>query len=130
MYKITVKGEAKTDYSNPQELDGIDCQDEFTEYFGEDEQNLIDKGVKSGYMDFKFKDGKLWTVTTYSCNNKLTDIELEELKEYTTGQWSDGIGEGFEQNSCFEDEDGEEVFISPWFHGQVVSITQEELVEA
>jgi hypothetical protein len=26
MYKITIKGEAKTDYDNLSELDGVDCK--------------------------------------------------------------------------------------------------------
>lgn len=44
---------------------------------------------------------------------------LEELKDYTQGQWSDGIGEGFEQFS-YKEIDGEEIYISPWYHGQKI----------
>jgi len=150
-HKITVKGEAKTDYPHLEELDGIDCQDEFSEYFhkkhgNEDyQQSLIDKGVNSGYLKFEFSNNKLYSITEYKSPEKLTEKELEILKEYTQGQWSDGIGEGFEQHPCytaskpyqkynpdFDDyEDQEEadedldVYISPWFYGQIVIITQE-----
>lgn len=132
MYKITIKGEAKTDYENLEELDGIDCQDEFSEYFGkkygdrEEEQSLIDKGVSNGYMHFEFKDKKLWTITTYNSQQKLNKDELKILADYTQGQWSDGIGEGFEQNPCkYDGED--EIYISPWFSGQEVVVLQEKI---
>lgn len=135
-YKITVKGLAKTDHYDLSELDGIDCQDEFTEYFSkrykddDNEQALIDKKVHSGYMRFAYEKGDLWTITEYHCDEKLTEEELDILSEYTQGQWSDGIGEGFEQEPCFytQDEDGEdiEVYVSPWSYNQKVTITQEE----
>ncbi len=120
-YKITVKGEAQTDYKNLSELDGIDCQDKFSEYF--DDDSYVD-AVTGGYMRFEFEDGKLWTITEYNSNRELTPDELHNLEDYTTGQWSDGIGEGFEQSPCMEGDDGE-VYISPWFYGQKTTITQE-----
>ena len=135
-YKIIVKGIAKTDHYDLSELDGIDCQEEFTEYFQgkykdrENEQSLINKKVNNGYMHFSFENTNLWTITEYHCNEKLTNDELEILSEYTQGQWSDGIGEGFEQEPCLitEDEDGEEleVYISPWSYGQKIIIEQIE----
>lgn len=121
MYKITVKGEAKTDYKDLSELDGIDCQDCFSEYF---DKTSYSKDVTSGYMHFEYKEGKLWTITQYNSTRELTPEELEDLLSYTQGQWSDGIGEGFEQQPCFYDEDDEEVFISPWSPRQEVTITQ------
>lgn len=60
-------------------LDGIDCQDEFVEYMFEDFKHKLG----SGYMDFRFEDGKLWTYTVYSTTEDLTDEELKELGEYT-----------------------------------------------
>jgi hypothetical protein len=123
MYKIIVKGEAKTDYPNLEELHGIDCQDRFSEYF---DKCSYDKNVTGGYMNFRFEDGKLWTYTTYTSDRELTSDELDDLLEYTIGQWSDGIGEGFEQEACYYNED-DEVFISPWFYGQKVTIIQEKI---
>lgn len=128
-YKITIKGEAKTDYSNLQELDGIDCQDRFSEYFDRDWEGhpapSYTKVVTGGYMHFECIDDKLYAVTKYSSSRELTETELNELGSYTQGQWSDGIGEGFEQNPCYTGDDDEEVYISPWFHGQKLEIKQE-----
>lgn len=123
MYKITVKGEAKTSYPNLKELDGTDCQDEFTEYF--DDDFTFKDDVTSGYMDFRYENGKLYTYTEYNSSRELTTEELKKLEDYTTGQWSDGIGEGFEQFPCHEDSNGREVYISPWFYGQEVTTIQE-----
>ena len=122
MYKITIKGEAKTDYDNLSELDGVDCQDDFAEYFDSDFSFKDD--VESGYMYFSFENEKLWTITQYFSNRELSNEELEILSDYTQGQWSDGIGEGFEQQPCFYDDNEEEVYISPWDINQEVEITQ------
>lgn len=130
MYKITIKGEASTNYPNPKELDGVDCQDDFAEYsdFSDD--------LDSGYMCFKFEDGKLMTYTVYSARREFSKEELEQLGEETQGQWSDGIGEGFEQYPCYNtreeyyDEYGDltdEVYISPWKPGQELEIKQEQV---
>ena len=100
-------------------LDGVDCQDNFADYIDEE---LADK-IEDGYMDFKFEDGKLYTYTEYTTKENLTDEELTQLGKYTQGQWSDGIGEGFEQFPCTY-LDGEEVYVSPWYFGQVLEITQ------
>ncbi len=144
MYKITVKGKAKTDYPHLSELDGIDCQDEFTEYF--DSDFTFKHNVTSGYLRFeydKIKD-ELYSVTTYTSDRELSTKELDELLDYTSGQWSDGIGEEFEQHPCYYapkpyhnysqedmdkyddcDNDSLEVFISPWSYGQSITIKQE-----
>lgn len=104
MYKITVRGEAQTDYENLSELDGVDCQDCFSEYF---DDTTYSNDVTGGYMHFEYEDGKLWTVTNYNSNRELTQEELDDLEDYTTGQWSDGIGEGFEQEPCYYDDEEE-----------------------
>ena len=122
MYKITIKGEAFSDYENLSQLDGVDCQDDFAEYFGNDFS--FKDNIESGYMNFSFENGKLWTVTEYFSDRELSKDELEKLSSYTQGQWSDGIGEGFEQEPCFYDKDGEEVYVSPWKIGQVLETTQ------
>ena len=130
-YKIIVRGEADakigedwkriTNLKDLEKLNGIDCQDKFSDYF--DSDSTYKNSVTGGYMDFKFENKKLWTYTKYNSDRLLTDEELHDLLEYTQGQWSDGIGEGFEQNPCYEI-NGQEVFISPWFFGQEISIKQ------
>jgi hypothetical protein len=142
MYTITIKGEAKTRYPNLEELDGISCQDKFSEYF--DRDALYGNAVTGGYLKFVFENGKLFAVTTYDSTRELTAQELSELEDYTAGQWSDGIGEGFEQEPCYvatvpfnkydpkygdyenqADADADlDVFVSPWFYGQKTESTQ------
>lgn len=39
---------------------------------------------------------------TISCNKELTDDEKEQLKNYLSGQYTDGFGEGFEQRPINE----------------------------
>ena len=125
MGKVIIKALAGESYVGDQDikdrskLDGIDCQDEFVEWMHEDFKHKL----SSGYMDFRFQEGKLWTYTIYSTKEILTADELTRLGEYTQGQWSDGIGEGFEQFPCTY-LDGEEVYVSPWYYGQVLEITQ------
>jgi hypothetical protein len=136
MYKIIVKGPAgESNVSDRKKLDGIDCQDEFSEYFHEawniggkedrNQQNLIDKGVSGGYMRFEYEHNKLYVIVEYNSDEKLNDDEIEELKDYTQGQLSDGIGEGFEQQPVMYEND-KEIFISPWFRGQKLKVEQIE----
>ena len=126
MGKVIIKALAGDSYVGEEDiidrskLDGIDCQDEFVEYMHEDFKHKL----SSGYMDFRFQEDKLWTYTVYSTKEVLTEAELKRLGEYTQGQWSDGIGEGFEQFPCDHEPDGAEVYLSPWYHGQKLEIKQ------
>ena len=126
MGKVIIKALAGDSYVGDKDikdrskLDGIDCQDEFVEWMHEDFKHKL----SSGYMDFRFQEDKLWTYTIYSTKEILTADELTRLGEYTQGQWSDGIGEGFEQFPCSYEPDGAEVYLSPWYHGQKLEIKQ------
>lgn len=122
---ITLTGKAGTvrNCKDKSQLDGVDCQDNFSEYFDRDASYA--DCVKGGYMQFKYRNGELYTVVKYRSTRKLTEEELADLIDYTQGQLSDGIGEGFEQYPCYEDEDGKEVYVSPWYYGQVLTATQE-----
>lgn len=90
---------------------GVTCEDNFVDY--SDFSGALD----TGFMSFLFENGVLYTITTYTLlegeEETLTDEDIEYIKNETIGQWSDGIGEGFEQNAAcmFGDE---EVFISPY----------------
>lgn len=124
MYKVIVKGEASAsnedgvNYSGGElsKFDGLDCQDCFTDYMDNGDCSARDD-LSGGYLSFEYKDGKLWVITEYQSKRVLTDKELGEVKSYTQGQWSDGIGEGFEQFPCNSDED----YVSPWFRGQEIT---------
>lgn len=122
--KIRIIGE--TGEHNPDYIslfDGYEYSDsDFTDYLTDELEYLVTvKGLREGYMSFEVINGVLHTVTTYQYNAELHPSEIEELKEYTQGQWSDGIGEGFEQFSYFQTEDGEELFVSPWYFGQTLT---------
>ena len=126
MGKVIIKGLAgdsyvgEEDVTDRSKLHGIDCQDEFVEYMDGDFKHKLG----SGYMDFRFEDGKLWTYTVYTTKEILTDEELKELGEYSQDQLSDGIGEVFEQFPCRYESDGAEVYLSPWYYGQKLEIIQ------
>jgi len=120
--KITIKAlSGETNAENINILDGIDCQDDFVEYMDEEDYPFVSK-LEYGYMSFKVEDGKLYTITEYGLieGKTLSDEEIDKLIDYTQGQWSDGIGEGFEQEPCVEEND-EEVYVSPWYSKQVAT---------
>lgn len=122
MYSIIIKGlsgEAENLHL-VHSIDYIECQDDFTDYLDDD---LLGIGLIEGYMSFELVDDKLYTITEYTSTHELTKKQLDLLADYTQGQWSDGIGEGFEQQPCYE-EDDKEVYISPWYYGQEVTINQ------
>jgi len=90
----------------------------FADYFYPSNKELVEMvksaGVTGGNLKFVFNERncKLYAETTYECNRKLTPAEEKLLEDYTSGQWSDGIGEEFEQ----EEHNG--AYLSAWFHGQ------------
>ena len=128
MYKITIKARSgEYDSAYGWQLDGIDHQDDFTDYMDDDHQSMLDKGLRNGYMRFELINGALWTITEYESDEQLTGLELEQLIDYTQGQWSDGIGEEFEQEPCAYTEDGKELYISPWYSAQIATATQTKI---
>lgn len=127
--KLIIKGEAKASLEDQegetfdlsdfqlQKCNGIDIPDDFVDYIDND---IIAGKVRSGYTEFKYENGKLWSICTYELKIPLNQDEIDYLVDYTSGQWSDGIGEGFEQHPCRKMDDIE-LYISPWFFGQETS---------
>jgi uncharacterized protein len=66
-----------------------------SDYFGEKMATLE---VTGGGIRLAAVDGKVSVTSTFKGPRPLTPEELAELVNETTGQWSDGIGEG-----CFDD---------------------------
>lgn len=103
--------------------DGVSDHDDFSNYYDE-------SGLESGYMRLKVIDNVLYTVVDYVVEDDFSDEQIPNLIDYTSGQLSDGIGEGFEQMPCTYIT-GEEAYASPWFMEQelVHGATVEEALE-
>lgn len=126
MYSIEVKGLiSSVDYFDPSldkdielkdlsVVDGISCHECFSEYLDSDEIGDITPDISGGYMEFKVIDNKLYVIVEYNSKSELNEDELHDLKEYTLGQMSDGIGEGFEQQPCSTTDEGYDIYISPY----------------
>lgn len=61
--------------------------------------------------------------TVIMAMEELTEKEIDHLLCSLSGQYSDGWGEGYEQN----DHMVENVFVSPWYPGQKLRITKPRL---
>jgi len=72
----------------------------------------VNKKVLSVRPSVEIVDGRLMGVMECSIKSVLHDAEIEKLKDYVSGQTSDGWGEGFEQRPV-KTEEGE-IYISFW----------------
>lgn len=72
----------------------------------------VKEKVISAVPSVKQKDGVLYGCTTLELTTFLEQPETEELYEYVTGQYSDGWGEGFEQQEI-QVGDGE-IYVHFW----------------
>jgi hypothetical protein len=88
--------------------DGVTWYEVFSDYFDRD----AFPGVSGGKMRFEWRedDQILYVITEYESDRRLETDEEQRLIKYTSGQWSDGIGENF----ASEDDNPD-----PWHPGQV-----------
>lgn len=89
--------------------------DEFTQYMSHKYLALRDY-VTEGWAYFEHKGDNLHVVTRYRVLQPLTDTLLKLLVEYTVGQWSDGIGEGFSDKVQYRS--GDSYYVNAWWPGQ------------
>lgn len=87
-----------------------DKTDNLMDYF--DGNTAIKEKVVSAVPSVKESDGVLYGCTTLELKEYLEAEELSELCEYLTGQYSDGWGEGFEQQEI--QVDGGELYVHFW----------------
>lgn len=70
-------------------------EDDLMQYFSGSAS--IQEKVKSAVVTIENQEGTLYGCTKLELNEFLNPEELKELGDYITGQYSDGWGEGFEQ---------------------------------
>ena len=68
------------------------------------EEDSVDEKVRSVVFRLEERDFQLWGVAECRLLRGLTTKEMDTLKQYITGQASDGWGEGFEQRDIGVDE--------------------------
>jgi len=96
------------------------------EYFSDDDIHLNDRVYCMTPM-VEEVNGKLWGAMSMRLTGNLTPEDTRKLKEYITGQNSDGYGEGLEQREI-RVPDGE-LYVSFWHSGKDYAVyTQEEFV--
>lgn len=131
------------EYDDPEPLDGSDLvafQEAISQGIGdeqmpeEEERGLmtyfygskaVDEKVVSCFPDVEQIDGRLYGVTVCQIKGSLSPSELEELKEYCTGQYADGWGESYEQHprkTAFGD-----LYVKFWKHDDFFIRTGEEM---
>ena len=73
----------------------------------------IARKVRKVTFSAEVRDQKLWGVAECQVAGELTPEEMTTLKEYVSGQASDGFGEGFEQREISVP-DGHEIYAHLW----------------
>lgn len=66
-------------------------------YFDEERNPGVKAKVLSAIPSVEIRNGELMGCTTVKLKEPLTEAEMKDLQDYLKGQFSDGWGEGFEQ---------------------------------
>ena len=106
------------------------------EYNASDEVNMaeyfhgnngVSEKLRSAEWDFERRNGELYGCITVLTAGPLTEDEEQDLKEWISGQNSDGLGEGFEQQEIYFDGTryGGFMYVSLWNYGDDYYIDNE-----
>ena len=87
--------------------------------------DLLGKKVRSVVFTVEDRNRQLWGVAECQITTDLTPREMHRLKDYISGQASDGWGEGFEQREINVG-DGAELYVHLWNGDSSWSIQTEE----
>ena len=89
------------------------------------EADSVNTKVHSAVFTVEERGKKLWGVAECRIAGELTEAEMETLKEYISGQASDGWGEHFEQREILVD-GGDELYLHLWNAGNWSIQTEQE----
>ena len=106
------------------------------EYNASDEVNMaeyfhgnngVSEKLRSAEWDFERRNGELYGCITVLTAGPLTEDEEQDLKNWISGQNSDGLGEGFEQQEIYFDGTryGGFMYVSLWNYGDDYYIDNE-----
>ena len=106
------------------------------EYNASDEVNMaeyfhgnngVSEKLRSAEWDFERRNGELYGCITVLTAGPLTADEEQDLKDWISGQNSDGLGEGFEQQEIYFDGTryGGFMYVSLWNYGDDYYIDNE-----